>query len=80
MRLATGPLVELGKDYIKVKYGKPGEVFLGTVHRLDRPVSGVVVFARTSKALGRMNELFRFPFPRNTKSLLGHNGSKTGKG
>ncbi len=53
------PLVELGKEYIKEKYGKPGEVFLGVVHRLDRPVSGVVVFARTSKALTRMNELFR---------------------
>ncbi|NOS93808.1 MAG: RluA family pseudouridine synthase [Cyclobacteriaceae bacterium] len=58
---ATGdkPLVELGKEYIKEKYQKPGEVFLGVVHRLDRPVSGVVVFARTSKALERMNELFR---------------------
>ena len=58
---ATGdkPLVELCKDYIKEKYQKPGAVFLGVVHRLDRPVSGVVVFARTSKALERMNELFR---------------------
>ncbi len=58
---ATGdkPLVELGKEYIKEKYNKPGEVFLGVVHRLDRPVSGVVVFARTSKALERMNALFR---------------------
>jgi 23S rRNA pseudouridine1911/1915/1917 synthase len=53
------PLVEVCKDYIKEKYNKPGEVFLGVVHRLDRPVSGVVVFARTSKALARMNELFR---------------------
>lgn len=58
---ATGdkPLVEWGKDYIKSKYQKPGAVFLGVVHRLDRPVSGVVVFARTSKALERMNTLFR---------------------
>ena len=50
---ATGdkPLVEWGKDYIKSKYQKPGAVFLGVVHRLDRPVSGAVVFARTSKAL-----------------------------
>lgn len=47
------------KAYLKEKYQKPGEVFLGVVHRLDRPVSGVVVFARTSKALARMNELFR---------------------
>lgn len=60
------PLVELGKDYIKDKYHKPGEVFLGVVHRLDRPVSGVVVFARTSKALARMNELFRDKQTRKT--------------
>lgn len=53
------PLVELGKDYIKQKYNKPGAVFLGVVHRLDRPVSGIVVLARTSKALERMNALFR---------------------
>lgn len=52
-------LADFVKDYIKVKYNKPGDVFLGTVHRLDRPVSGLVVFARTSKALERMNELFR---------------------
>jgi 23S rRNA pseudouridine1911/1915/1917 synthase len=53
------PLVELCKDYIKKKYNKPGAVFLGVVHRLDRPVSGIVVLARTSKALERMNALFR---------------------
>ncbi len=53
------PLVEVGKAYIKEKYKKPGAVFLGVVHRLDRPVSGVVVFARTSKALARMNAQFR---------------------
>ena len=53
------PLVEYCKDYIKEKYNKPGAVFLGVVHRLDRPVSGVVVFARTSKALERMNRLFK---------------------
>ena len=52
-------LLDLLKEYIKEKYHKPGEVFLGLVHRLDRPVSGLVVFARTSKALERMNELFR---------------------
>lgn len=58
---ATGdrPLVELCKDYVAKKYDKPGAVFLGVVHRLDRPVSGIVVLARTSKALERMNELFR---------------------
>jgi len=52
------PLVEYAKDYIKKKYNKPGAVFLGVVHRLDRPVSGLVIFARTSKALERMNKLF----------------------
>jgi 23S rRNA pseudouridine1911/1915/1917 synthase len=52
------PLSELVKDYIKKKYAKPGAVFLGVVHRLDRPVSGLVVFARTSKALTRLNKMF----------------------
>lgn len=52
------PLSEVVKEYIKQKYNKPGEVFLGVVHRLDRPTTGIVVFARTSKALTRMNELF----------------------
>ena len=52
------PLSDIVKDYIKVKYQKPGEVFLGVVHRLDRPVSGLVVFARTSKALTRLNKMF----------------------
>ena len=52
-------LAEKVKDYIKKKYKKPGEVFLGIIHRLDRPVGGVIIFARTSKALTRMNELFR---------------------
>ena len=52
-------LAEKVKDYIKKKYKKPGEVFLGIIHRLDRPVGGVIIFARTSKALKRMNELFR---------------------
>ncbi|WP_421799630.1 RluA family pseudouridine synthase [Haliscomenobacter sp.] len=53
------PLVDYVKDYIKFRYKKPGDVFLGVVHRLDRPVSGAVIFARTSKALIRMNELFK---------------------
>ena len=52
------PLSEDVKEYIKVRYDKPGDVFLGTVHRLDRPVSGAVIFARTSKALERLNKLF----------------------
>ncbi len=53
------PLLEEVKDYVKEKYHKPGDVFLGLVHRIDRPVSGIVIFARTSKALARMNELFQ---------------------
>ncbi|MBP5509115.1 MAG: RluA family pseudouridine synthase [Prevotella sp.] len=53
------PLSDTVKDYIKVEHGKPGNVFLGVVHRLDRPVAGVVVFAKTSKALSRLNDMFR---------------------
>ena len=53
------PLLETVKDYIKHKYNKPGEVFLGLPHRLDRPTSGIVLFARTSKALTRLNDMFR---------------------
>ena len=53
------PLSETVKKYIKEKYQKPGNVFLGVVHRLDRPVSGLVVFAKTSKALTRLNKMFR---------------------
>ena len=58
-RTGDESLLELMKDYIKVKYNKPGNVFLGLPHRLDRPVSGVVVLAKTSKALERINEQFR---------------------
>lgn len=53
------PLDSIIRGYIKDKYNKPGDVFLGVVHRLDRPVSGCVVYARTSKALSRLSELFR---------------------
>lgn len=53
------PLSEIVKQYIKEKYQKPGNVFLGVTHRLDRPVSGLVVFAKTSKALSRLNDMFR---------------------
>ena len=53
------PLSEMVKEYLKVKYNKPGNVFVGVTHRLDRPVSGVVVFAKTSKALSRLNDMFR---------------------
>ena len=53
------PLSEILKDYIKEKYNKPGNVFCGVVHRIDRPVSGLVIFARTSKALTRLNDMLR---------------------
>lgn len=53
------PLSDTVKAYLKEKYNKPGNVFVGVVHRLDRPVGGLVVFARTSKALSRLNEMFR---------------------
>ena len=53
------PLSEIVKEYIKVKYNKPGNVFLGVVHRLDRPTTGIVVFARTSKSLERFNKMLR---------------------
>lgn len=52
------PLSDIVKEYIKDKYNKPGSVYLGVVHRLDRPTTGIVVFARTSKALSRLNKLF----------------------
>ncbi len=60
------PLSDIIKDYLKVTYNKPGSVFVGTIHRIDRPVSGVVLFAKTSKALTRMNEQFK---ERNTEKM-----------
>ncbi|MDG1848991.1 MAG: RluA family pseudouridine synthase [Flavobacteriales bacterium] len=53
------PLPDYVKDYLRDTYNKPGNIFCGVIHRLDRPVSGIVVFAKTSKALSRMNQLFR---------------------
>lgn len=53
------PLSEVVKEYIKEKYNKPGDVFLGVIHRLDRPTSGIIVFAKTSKALTRLNDSFK---------------------
>ncbi len=53
------PLSEIVKEWLKAKYNKPGNVFVGVAHRLDRPVSGVVLFAKTSKALSRLNEMFK---------------------
>lgn len=58
-RTGDVPLSEVVKHYIREKYNKPGEAFLGVVHRLDRPVSGAVIFARTGKALARLNEMIR---------------------
>ena len=58
-KTGDAPLSDYVKDYIKEKYAKPGNVFLGVTHRLDRPVSGLVIFARTSKALSRLNDMFR---------------------
>ena len=52
------PLIDIVKNYIKIKYNKPGDVFLGSPHRIDRPTSGIVVFTKTSKALTRMNKMF----------------------
>jgi 23S rRNA pseudouridine1911/1915/1917 synthase len=57
-KTGDAPLSEVVKEYIAEKYNKPGAVFLGVVHRLDRPTSGIVVFARTSKALARLNKMF----------------------
>lgn len=58
-KTGDAPLEDEIKKYIAFKYKKPGEVFLGVVHRLDRPVSGIMLYARTSKALARLNEMFR---------------------
>jgi len=57
-KTGDAPLSDVVKEYIAEKYNKPGAVFLGVVHRLDRPTSGIVVFARTSKALARLNKMF----------------------
>ena len=67
------PLSEEVKAYIKKKYNKPGEVYLGIPHRVDRPVSGVVIFARTSKALTRLNKMFQ-------EDLLGYCRQFAGRG
>ena len=62
-------LAEQIKSYLKIKYDKPGNVFCGVIHRLDRPTSGVVLFAKTSKALERMNAQFRDKLPQKTYSF-----------
>ena len=74
------PLSDIVKDYIKEKYQKPGAVFLGVVHRLDRPVSGLVVFARTSKALTRLNKMFAEGEVHKTYWALVKNAPRTSEG
>ena len=74
------PLSDIVKDYIKEKYQKPGAVFLGVVHRLDRPVSGLVVFARTSKALTRLNKMFAEGEVHKTYWAIVRNAPRTSEG
>ena len=74
------PLSDIVKDYIKEKYQKPGAVFLGVAHRLDRPVSGLVVFARTSKALARLNKMFAEGEVHKTYWAIVKNAPRTSEG
>jgi len=74
------PLSEFVKQYIKEKYNKPGEVFVGTVHRIDRPVSGIVLFAKTSKALARLNQMFQTKDIQKTYWAVVKNKPQTIKG
>ncbi|MDD3078898.1 MAG: RNA pseudouridine synthase [Paludibacter sp.] len=74
------PLSETIKKYLKKKHNKPGDVFLGVTHRLDRPVSGVVIFARTSKALSRLNEMFKTQQVKKTYWALVKNPPKEQEG
>ena len=74
------PLSETVKQYLKEKYQKPGNVFIGVTHRLDRPVSGLVVFAKTSKALTRLNEMFRAGEVKKTYWAVVKNAPKESEG
>ena len=74
------PLSETVKQYLKEKYQKPGNVFLGVTHRLDRPVSGLVLFAKTSKALTRLNEMFRAGEVKKTYWAVVKNAPKESEG
>ena len=74
------PLSETVKQYLKEKYQKPGNVFLGVTHRLDRPVSGLVIFAKTSKALTRLNEMFRTSEVKKTYWAVVKNAPKEPEG
>lgn len=74
------PLSDFVKQYIKEKYNKPGDVFIGTVHRIDRPVSGIVLFAKTSKALARLNQMFQSKEIQKTYWAVVKNKPKSNKG
>ena len=74
------PLSEPVKQYLKEKYQKPGNVFIGVTHRLDRPVSGLVIFAKTSKALTRLNEMFRTSEVKKTYWAVVKNAPKEPEG
>ena len=74
------PLSETVKQYLKEKYQKPGNVFIGVTHRLDRPVSGLVIFAKTSKALTRLNEMFRTTEVKKTYWAVVKNAPKETEG
>ena len=74
------PLSETVKQYLKEKYHKPGNVFIGVTHRLDRPVSGLVIFAKTSKALTRLNEMFRTSEVKKTYWAVVKNAPKEPEG
>lgn len=74
------PMSELIKDYLRIAYNKPGNIFAGVVHRIDRPVTGVVVFAKTSKALTRMNEMFQLKQIKKTYWAVVCNKPKQDKG
>ena len=74
------PLSEIVKQYLKEKYQKPGNVFIGVTHRLDRPVSGLVVFAKTSKALSRLNEMFKTSEVKKTYWAIVKNAPKEPEG
>lgn len=74
------PLSEIVKEWIKEKYNKPGNVFCGVTHRLDRPVSGIVVFAKTSKALPRLNKMFQDKEIKKTYWAIVKNAPKDSEG
>lgn len=74
------PLSEKVAEFLRIKYNKPGDAFIGVVHRLDRPVSGLVIFAKTSKALARMNELFRADQVKKTYEAIVKNPPATLQG